>query len=302
MKNIFLILSCCFFLFWHPLEGTFSSLSLSHTEGKGIGYSTGYSSLNLFLAIPFTNQNLVSFVDVRGHVFNNGMHAANAGLGIRYVSDCCKQIWGLNLFYDYFKNTRQSYNQIGFGFEVLAEKWDFALNAYLPVGHTKKNIYRFQYAFYEELRNEEFFDLNFGLKAREQLALNGIDTLFGYHLGQICCVDAHISGGPYYFWGNTKKTKNAFRSKYESALGGRLIADIYNEWFGLTTTVTYDQIFKWCAQATLTLKIPFDLFRWPSCACRTSLYKMVNRNEIIAIDHVTRFTNNPSVLDPEFNP
>ena len=50
-------------------------LCLSHTEGKGLGYSQGYSSLGLILCEPFWDSQCASLVDLRGHIFNHGKRA-----------------------------------------------------------------------------------------------------------------------------------------------------------------------------------------------------------------------------------
>lgn len=281
------------------------SIAVSHTAGKGLGYSTGYTSLDLFLRMPIVHQDLISFADCRGHVFNNGMHAANVGLGFRHINTCYEMIYGFNVVYDYLKNSQASYNQVGMGFEILGGAWDFCCNAYIPVGHVRKNIYRFNYAFYEQLKNEEATDLTFGLKAREQLALKGVDTLFGYRFCKMGLADLHVRGGPYCYFGRSAKTKNAFNSKHEFAVGGRFLVDVlFKDYFVLTGTTTYDHLFKWCGQVTLAINIPFDVFsqkqqvECPSYTLNNRLYERLERNEIITIDHLTRFTNNPNVLDP----
>lgn len=284
-------------------------LGLRHTEGTGLGYSVGYTSLNLFLTKSLATQNLVSFTDVRGHLFNNGMQAANVNLGVRHLQDSYNQIWGINIAYDYFQNTRHSYNQVGAGFEVLGENWDFCLNAYIPIGNKKINIYRFSYAFYEELKQDNPSNFKFGLRAKEQFALNGVDTLFGYRFSNLFRTNLCVRAGPYYYWGYSVKTKNAFASKYEATLGGRFTVDVLiNKYLSLSGMATYDSIFKWRNQGTIALNIPFDLiFRkcrneCTPCSLTNRFYERVKRNEIITIDHATRRTNNPNVLDPEFVP
>lgn len=284
-------------------------ISLSHVEGSGLGYSIGYSSLDVFLSHPFNDQKFVPFLDLRGHIFNNGKYAGNAGLGFRYFNECSEQIWGANVVYDYLENSRRSYHQVGAGFEVIGDRWDIHVNGYVPVGDKKTNIYRFNYAFFEELKREDFSHFDFDLRAREQLALNGVDALFGYRLLNIYCADLHVSAGPYYYWGRSEKTKNAFVSKYESALGGRLSLDIlFKKYVSLIGVMTYDSIFKWRGQGMIALNIPFDLFfgnchsECTPCSLKNRLYDNIQRNEIIAIDSLTRFTNDPRVLDPEFQP
>lgn len=287
-------------------------VKLSHIEGSGLGYSIGYSSLALFLSNSFDNQNLTPFLDLRGHVFNNGKFAANAGLGLRYFNCCVEQIWGVNVVYDYLQHLQhyphRSYHQVGAGIEVIGDRWDFHMNAYVPVGHKKTNIYRFKYGFYEDLQREDLSNLEFGLKATEQLALNGIDALFGYRFCHICNTDLHVSAGPYYYTGRSVKTTNAFTKKRESSLGGRFMFDlIYMKYISIGAEVTYDTIFKWRGQGVVSLNIPFDIFNnWgfectPNCF-RDRLYDYIERNEIIAVDCMHRFENNPLVLDPSFQP
>jgi hypothetical protein len=303
--RVFLILALGASLFTERCLG--EALSLKHTEGTGLGYSIGYSSLNLFLSK--TCEQVTPFIDVRGHVFNNGKPAANAGLGVRYYSSCYKQIWGINVFYDYLRNTRHVYNQVGAGLEAMGEKWDFRCNAYVPVGSKRKNIYRFRYGFYEALRNEDLSHFDLGLKAREQFALNGLDATFGYRFCTMCSADFRLSGGPYYYWGRTPKTKNAFASKHKESWGGRLSLDMsYKDYICLTGTTTYDSFFKWRGQGIISLNIPFDLIftcchpRCVSGTLRDRLFAFVERNEIIPVDCLNRFINDPRVLDPEFKP
>lgn len=290
-------------------------ISLRHTEGSGLGYAIGYTSLDLFLSKSFDNQDFLPFLDLRGHVFNNGRFAGNAGLGLRYLNPCFDQIWGANITYDYLEhlghNPRRNYHQIGTGIEVIGDRWDVHLNAYMPVGTKKTNIYRFNYGFYEDLRREDLSRFRLGLKAREQVALNGIDALFGYRFCGFCNTDLHIGAGPYVYWGRTEKTTNAFTKKRVSAWGGRLTLDIiFQKYISLAGIVSYDSVFKWRGQGMVALNIPFDIFRCSCleytsctpCTIRDRLYDNIRRNEIITVDSLTRFTNDPRVLDPEFQP
>lgn len=60
-------------------------LSIRHIEGGGIGYSQGYTTLEGFFAPNPEGLPLMPFLDLRGHVFNNGKMAANGGLGLRGI-------------------------------------------------------------------------------------------------------------------------------------------------------------------------------------------------------------------------
>jgi hypothetical protein len=292
-------------------------LNASHTEGKGLGYSKGYSSLDLFLSQPFHNRTAVPFLDLRGHIFNDGKYAANAGLGFRYLSHRYKQVWGINAVYDYLQGARRDYNQVGGGLEALGENWDARMNFYIPVGGKRKNIYRFEYKNFGSMtiEGDPFLGLDaltisgFGLKAREQFALKGIDSLFGYRFCKKKFGELHVGAGPYYYWGSSSKTKNVFSSTTKHAFGGRLAMRVsFLDYLILEGVGSYDVIFKWCGQGTVTLNLPFDFtFKLKkstksSYCLQKRLYEPVWRNEIVAVDSLNRFTNDPRVLDPDFNP
>ena len=104
-------------------------ITLRHIESKGVGYNQGYTTLEGFFTVPsLIETQSVPFLDLRGHVFNDGKFAANAGLGFRYLTS---RIWGINAYYDYRNTRRMHYNQVSLGLESLGERWDFRANGYL---------------------------------------------------------------------------------------------------------------------------------------------------------------------------
>jgi hypothetical protein len=272
-------------------------MTISHTEGQGLGYKQGYSSLDLFLAQPIFHSQIIPFADLRGHVFNNGRYAGNAGLGVRWLNSCYNKVWGINCYYDSFCTFHLPYHQVGFGLEALGEKWDARINGYLPVGRKKTQIYRLSYD----------FTSSFLAKVREQFALGGFDAELGYHFCNSCFCDLYAGLGPYFYWGRSKETKNAFRKKFREAYGGRLsLAASFWGYFKLEGYTAYDSFFRWTGQATLSLNIPLDFWN-PACACIPSLiedqlFQQVRRNEIIVVERANRFSSNPAILDPEFEP
>src|SRR5690348_10439786 len=68
-----------------PLYTRPALLGLRHIENKGIGYKTGYTTLEGFLAKDWDR--FVPFIDARGHIFNDGKWAANAGIGFRSLTN-----------------------------------------------------------------------------------------------------------------------------------------------------------------------------------------------------------------------
>lgn len=291
------IMSVCATFFWGtPLESS-TNFSLSHTEGKGLGYSQGYTTLGLVSALG--SESFVPFVDLKGHVFNKGHFASNAGAGIRWLDSCSDQIWGVNFFYDTFFLKRLKGHQVSLGLEMLTDDWDFSINGYLPVGRKKTNIYTLSYDFTN----------GFLAKAKEQLALGGIDLEAGRHFCFTETLDLYGSAGPYFYWGRTKKTVNAFRAEDKKAYGGRLrVKAVYLGFFELEGQASYDSLFKWTGQATVSIDL-FDLWNYfsqgdssPFCGIQNKLSQPVRRNVMMVIDTVHRSSTNPLILDPEFEP
>lgn len=279
-----------------------NDLYLSHTEGKGLGYNQGYTSLDLFLTLPLCNCRFIPFIDLKGHVFNNGRFATNTGLGLRWLNPCYERAWGLFCFYDSYISSRLSCHQVSLGFESLGETWDLRVNGYLPVGHKKTSIYRLSYD----------FSSGFLARAREQFAMAGIDAEIGYHFCRMQYFDFYAGIGPYFYRGSSQKTKNAFRVTRKNAFGGRLRASAaFLTYLELEGVLSYDSLFKCTGQVSLSLNIPFD---WQfgfgcsdndccaPCGFMQRLTQPIIRNEIIVIDKINRFSTNPLILDPEFEP
>ena len=150
------------------VHATTSSLLLRHRESGGVGYSKGYSSLDYML----TAQGGLSefLLDLRGHVFNDGRVAGNAGAGFRYgIYDDAYRI-GTNLFYD-FRSTKHFFaNQVGGGLEFLSDSADFRINGYLPTGKNRQ---------FEEKKFQNFAGNHAFIYKKLHVALPCIDAEVG---------------------------------------------------------------------------------------------------------------------------
>ena len=104
-------------------------ITVRHIDPTGIGYNKGYTTAEGFFSGNWW-EDWVLFLDARGHVFNDGKPAVNAGIGSRYVTE--SRIWGLNAYYDYRKTHKQHYNQVGFGAESLEPFGIFASMVIFP--------------------------------------------------------------------------------------------------------------------------------------------------------------------------
>ncbi len=213
-----------------------------HIEPGGIGYNQGYTTLEGFFSPmrPYGDV-WVPFLDLRGHVFNNGRTAANAGVGVRYIA--CSRVWGLNSYYDYRRTYRQHYNQVAAGLESLGRVWDFRINGYLPVG---KKTSAFWGSHFEHFRQHYAI-----ISGKKEFAMKGADAEAAAHINVVKNVDLTLAMGPYYLNGHG-----------ESAWGGKARAELdlfkYCKLEGFTS---YDSIFKWTGQAQVSLVAPFGAKR-----------------------------------------
>jgi len=280
---------------YEPIFGRPDPYHISHTEGKGLGYSVGYTSLDLFLSPSSKQTCWVPFADLSGHVFNDGNYASNLGLGFRWLDDC-HQSWGISGFYDTFQTSQRYYHQVGLGIEALSDTWDVRINGYLPIGRKNTPIYAFVY--------EDLSPSGFLLNAKTQFAMKGVDAEFGYHFSNL-----YVGIGPYYYCGKTSATENVFDARNKYALGGRLrVRSTFFNFFTLDAETTYDSRFNWTGQATLGVNIPFD-FNFNQCAffnnysCILEMIQQpVIRNPMIVVDKIHRFSSDPEILDPTFQP
>lgn len=255
-------------------------ISVRHIESKGLGYSQGYSSVDLFLSLPKTYWYLMPFIDARGHIFNNGKLAANGGLGLRSLVDSIQQVFGINVFYDYRKTQKRHYNQLSGGIEVLGKSWDYRLNVYVPVGHTQTLFYDYFFSFNPA-------DNSFVLTAKREFAMKGADAEVGYHLPKMKGIELYSAFGPYYY--------SSFGSVGQHTTGGRVrFMGTFFTYLTLEAIVSYDHQFKWIGQGALELNFPFggrkSVKKSQASTCSDALtlqnrmVQKVQHNEIIVVD------------------
>jgi trimeric autotransporter adhesin len=242
-------------------------VEVRHIESKGIGYNQGYTTLAGFFSHVCDN-NWVPFLDLRGHIFDDGKFAANAGLGARYIAS---QIWGFNAYYDYRNTGRQHYNQVALGLECLGKIWDYRINGYVPVGDKRSPYYQSRFDYYKG--NSVI------LSRKYQFAMTGANAEAGLHVNSIRNVPLYFALGPYYLTGAGA-----------TAWGGQLRASInfFHDHVELEGNTSYDHFFKWIGQGQISLNFPFGP-RKPikqnkprSCASELALH---NR----AVQDVARF-------------
>jgi hypothetical protein len=209
-----------------------------HTESKGVGYKDGYSTLEWF-GIVNGNCRFMPFLDLRGHVFNDGKLAGNVGIGERSVMPSINHIFGLYLYYDVRQEEHGlMVNQLSPGLELVGRRMEYRINAYFPVGRDESHSY--QHSFYDFDGNQML------LQYKRRYAMKGGDAEMGVHLTQSTRHDLYAGVGPYYF---TADPDSFWGGK------GRLYWR-YKEYISLEASYSYDHIFKNIVQGTVALGYP----------------------------------------------
>lgn len=246
---------------------------LKHIEPGGIGYSEGYSTLEVFI-MPFEHKEDVftPFLDLRGHVFNDCKCASNVGIGMRCLSSW---VWGFSAYWDYRKTSRHAYNQVTLGAEALGEYVDFRANGYISVGDARSHLYAATPLGFED--GHQMF-----LHKRE-FSLQGANGEIGVHLDWFETMPLYVAAGPYFLAGGKRET-----------WGGQLRAavDVY-EYVRIEGNTSYDRLFEWIGQGQISVVIPFGPKRRVlaseerGCATQTALEKRmvqrIDRAEIIPV-------------------
>lgn len=256
-------------------------LSISHTEGHWFDNRIGYTSINFFWSLPIgVNSNYFSFVDVRGHVLNNGKTAGNLGGGIRLVNDCNRStIFGVNAFYDFRKTTWNNYfQQIGVGLEILNSCFDLRFNGYIPLGRQTNHSRIFHH------HSREGFKFSF---QQRRNSLGGFDVGIGKWIVKDACgtFDFYATLGVYSYFP---------KKHHHNIFGGevRLISNLIQN-FSLELRAGYDTVNSTQVQIKLAAYIPLGIspcecfenkYIYNDCYLRERLCQPLFRQEIISLD------------------
>jgi hypothetical protein len=250
--------------------------AVRHIESGGIGYDNGYTTLEAFLSTDPNRWAVTPFLDARGHLFDDGRWAANAGMGLRTILGT--RAYGINTYYDYRNIRHLDFNQIGLGLETLGELFDFRINGYLPVG--KKTSDPWDAVF------SEFSGHHMLISQKYQVGMKGADAQFAFHFGKSRNFDFYAAAGPYYFVGEIGP--NVWGGK--ARIGGT-----YKDFVTLEFSDSYDQTFHNKFQGQISLNFSFGPKSQPEmkgsvCTCELAsalnkrMLQPVGRQEIIVVD------------------
>jgi len=250
---------------------------LKHLEYQGIGFNQGYTSFELFLsnAEPWKCSNYL-FLDLRGHVFNDGKPAFNGGVGWRYLIDSLCGAIGANAYYDYRNTKHKTYNQFGFGLEYLAPQWEARANGYFPCGSRVSHLFDLEF---DHFAGHELF-----ISRKREFAMTGGDAEIGWHFVQWRYVDLYVGAGPYYFKGHLGKPAIGGKGRIEARITPYVSLEIGD---------SYDAVFRNRFHAEAAINIPIGPRTTPRGNCCSSddqialqkwLHDAPYRNEMIVVD------------------
>lgn len=115
------------------------------------GFMSGSERTDIFIDyfIPFgNNPNSLFYFDINGRIDDEDSNEQNFGFGFRTLSGGEKYILGGNIFFDTMMSEHDNrFSQVGFGLEVLTNRFDGRFNYYKPTGDTylkgESNNYKF---------------------------------------------------------------------------------------------------------------------------------------------------------------
>ena len=251
---------------WVPI-----ALNLKRTQGRGIGFHKSYTSLDLFLTLPYYAE-VVPYLDLRGHYFDDAKWAANGGAGVRLLVPEINSVLGANAYYDCRLGERRHYQQIGVGLEWLTPYFEFTANGYIPFGKTKSGIF--------DQRLIGFQGHHFLIQRKRELALGGAELEVGYRWPRTRFFELYTGLGAYYLTGSQKHVLGV-----QGVVSGQ-----FWRFFSIDLKCSHDHLFHTSFQGVFTVSLPFGYEpRVPySCESNTNLqrllYRPIERREIIALD------------------
>lgn len=242
--------------------------SIRHIKGSGLGYEQGYTTVEGFFAPGPDQVRWMPFLDLRGHVFDKGYMAANAGMGLRAVRG--DKVYGLNVYYDVRDTKKNQYNQVGLGFESLGKLRDFRVNGYLPIGNkTVTDLPEFS----------KFSGHNMILSQKSQVAMKGIDAAFGFHRKLSHGTPFYAAIGPYYYIGDIGSGAWGGKVRIQGGIGKYLTVEAID---------SYDETFYNKVQLKFTFALPLKgSSRHPEDIgfSRSRMLQSAERQEIIVVNN-----------------
>ena len=210
--------------------------------GNGVGYQSGFTYFEAFLPVWQTPGESIAFLNARVINFDDTSYwETQIGGGARCIVD--GSVLGINGFYD-GRNTNVSYyHQLGFGLELLREKWEFRSNFYFPIGNTR-NV-----AADTGFINPRFLGTNIALDRQiaYETAMQGLNVEAGRQLPNCCHCDSlrtYAYLGYYHYQASGVPSIDGFRARIESW---------YDENVSMNLAIQNDRVFDTTITGGLSL-------------------------------------------------
>ncbi len=250
-------------------DGLPFNLILRTDQGENVS-STGYSTGGVLLGVPFSSgpsryDKGIGFIDVRGHIENDGNLAATSDLGYRLPDWDGNRIWGVHAGYDWRQTDNGDYGWVNIGAEMLSRDWDLRADGYINI--SSDTI----------LCNcaDSFEGNELLLRQTTEESMWGIEGAAGKHFTVFGDVPVYLGGRVHYFAGDFG----------DAAFGGRLQlqADVLPN-LSLGGSAGYDSLFGALAYGTLTFSFG-DVPRQPNrdMALQQRLVDPIQRQELVVV-------------------
>lgn len=272
-KIFFFLCAITTSLFAHKVEVRPAYLVGSHTFGEGVGYDSGFSTIQALSFLTFCKKNYWAYTDLKFHFFDDRQIAGNVGVGVRHLLYNSSRIIGLNAYYDFRRSDNDFFfNQIGLGFEILTGCLDFRFNAYIPFDRQKiidQNIF-------------DQYENGYVIKTKLiEAAYRGFSFEFGGPLCLFNCVFNYPAAGGYFFKDSDAK----------AVIGGYLRNFVYfKNVFFLEGKISYDTVFETRIQGRVGISIPLGKC-YQNCG-NCLQYWSTYRNNIIVLDEFCKWKRN----------
>ncbi|MBD2154912.1 right-handed parallel beta-helix repeat-containing protein [Leptolyngbya sp. FACHB-16] len=178
--------------------------SVEHnTSGGGFDGVTG---LNGFIPLGQNPGRNITFLAPRFLLDNDANFGGSLLLGHRFYSASGDRIYGGYLGLDLRETDESSFTQLGLGLESLGERWDFRVNAYIPIGDSR-NLIAESRSDTGLVTSTQFQANQLLLSSRQEqqltqiheAALLGLDAEAGVRIANWNTGDLRAFGGLYYY-------------------------------------------------------------------------------------------------------
>lgn len=201
-------------------EPWISRISGRTSQGDGLGYRDGFTSIDWFLPLLPEGEDDIWYADVRAILANDSEFSSNVGTGYRWYVPDQDRIYGFNIFWDSRQFDAFLFNQAGIGFESFGRCIDLEVNGYTPaVNDTDQRSLAFTG------NNLLVYTVN---------ALSGADFLLGYNIPAIGDVRARVLGGGYFFDSNNTPDATGWRVRLEAAV---------RDWLSISAVAQDDDLY-----------------------------------------------------------